>query len=164
MNDLHLDSSISGNDYTRLLFMLTYRKPMIIIISFFGLLMFVLSVLYFFDLYTLTNRPPYLPFLTGIFIIIIFPTSIVLISKRNYKSEVFLHENVLYTFTNDKVFAKGDSFAISFGWDKIYKIRYLQNWILFYQDKTRLSFMIKNSFTPELDKEFKQLVNLNKIE
>lgn len=163
MHELKIESKVSLNDYIRFLYLLTYRKPGVIIISFTGLILIILPVLYFFDLYTVIDKPPYLPFLSGFLITILFPLYIYLAGRRNFRSNILLQEKIEFTFTMEKVYLKGGSFESSITWDKIYKIRSLRNWLLFYQDKTRLNFMIKNSFSGDQQKEFDRLINLNRL-
>ncbi len=163
MNDLRIQSRITLNDYTKVVYLLIYRKPLVLLISLFGLVLIILSLLYFLKIYTPTGNPPYFPLLAGMLITVVFPVAIYRLARRNFNSGDLLHENILYTFTNENVFLQGDSFAMTLSWNKIYKVRNLNKWILFYQDRDHLNFLVRNSFSPAQQKEFNRIIKLNKI-
>ncbi len=163
MNELKIESRITQSDYTQVVYLLIYRKPLVLLISLMGLALIVLSLLYFLNIYTPTEKPPYISLLAGMLIMIVFPVSIYRIAKRNFNSGNLLHENIIYTFTNDTVFLQGDSFAMTMSWKKIYKVKNLNKWILFYRDKDHMNFMIKNTFNNTQQKEFNRIIKLNKI-
>lgn len=163
MEDIKIESKISLKDYTRLLYLLTYRKPVIIMISLLGLLLVVFSVLYFLGEFSAFDKPPYLALLTGLFVLIIFPLSISLSAKRNFRSEPFLREKILYTFCPDQITIRGDTFSQIIAWDRIYRFRRLGKWFLFYRDKYRLNFMFRNSLSQEQRDRFVKLIKQKRI-
>ena len=163
MNEIKIESRISLDEYTRLLFMVTYRKPVVLLISLAGLVLVLLSLLFFLDLYHGAERPPFLPMFTGLLILIIFPVSIYLSARRNFRKEALLKENVHYTLTSDNILLKSDSLSLSVGWDKVHRIRRLGKWILFYRDKVRLNFMIRNCLSDDQENILNRIIKINRL-
>ena len=161
MNEVTIESEITRDEYIRLLFLITYRKPPVIIITLLGLIMTLLPILYFINIYTAIDAPPYIPLISGVLITIVFPLSIYFMAKRNFGSDDLLRQRVRYTFTPDKIFLKGTTFDVNISWDKIHKVRKLKEWLLFYRDKARVDIMIRNTFSKDEQLEFDRIVNLN---
>ena len=161
MNEINIESKISSGDYICLLYRITYRKPGIIIISLAGLAMIVLSMLYFLNLYALADQPPYLPLLTGILIVVIFPLFIYWMARRNFRADTMLWEKILFTFSGEKILLRGETFLHSLPWDKIHKVSFLRDWLLFYGEKSRLDFMVRHSLSGAQQKELEKLVKLS---
>ena len=155
------DPSTFAMTFLDMSFLNVLCKPAVIVISLTGLTMTLLSVLFFLKIYTVIDKPPYIPFITGLLIIAIFPASIFIMAKRNFRSDELLRERIRYTFTAHRIFLKGSSFDVNIGWDKIHKVRRLNNWLLFYHDRARVEFMIKNSLNIDEQKEFDRMVKLN---
>lgn len=161
MNEVKIESEITRDEYIRLLFLITYRKLPVIIISLLGLVMTLVPILYFLNIYTAIDAPPYIPLVSGVLITVVFPLSIYLIARRNFRIDELLRQRIRYTFTPDKIFLKGTTFDVNIGWDKIHKVRKLNEWLLLYRDKARVEFMIRNTFSKDDQKEFDRIINLN---
>lgn len=161
MNEVKLESEITREEYIRLLFLITYRKPPVIIISILGLIMTLVPVLYFLNIYTAIDSPPYIPLISGVLITIVFPLSIYFMARRNFRIDELLQQRIHYTFAPDKIFLKGSTFEVNIGWDKIYKVRKLKDWLLLYRNKARVALIIKNSLSKDEQMEFDRIVNLN---
>lgn len=161
MNEVKIESVITRKEYIRLLFLITYRKPPVIIISMLGLMMVLLPVLYFLNLYTAIDSPPYMPLISGLLITAVFPLSIYWMARRNFRTDELLGQRIRYTFMADKIILKGSTFEANIGWDKIHKVKKLKEWILLYRDKARVEFMIRNSFNAEEQKQFDRIIKLN---
>ena len=161
MNEVKIESEITRDEYIRLLFLITYRKPAVIIISILGLIMTLVPILYFLNIYTAIDAPPYIPLISGVLITVIFPLSIYFMAKRNFRIDELLRQRIRYTFTPDKIFLKSSTFDVNVGWDKIHKVKRLKEWLLLYRDKARVEFMIRNTFSGEEQKEFDRIINLN---
>ena len=161
MQEIKIESKISSSDYIRLLFRMIYRKPGMIILSFTGLIMVIFSTLYFLNLYTLAGHPPYLPLVTGILIIVVFPLFVYGMARHNFRTDSLLREKIQFSFSGEKILLRGETFLYSLTWDKIHKVRIRRDWLLFYGERSRLNFMVRHSLTRAQQKEFEKLVKLS---
>jgi hypothetical protein len=160
MEEVKIESEINQDEYIRLLFLITYRKPPVIIISLLGIIMTLVPVLYFLKIYTAIDSPPFIPLTSGVLITVVFPLSIYLMARRNFRIDELLRQPIRYTFTMDKIFLKGLTFDVTIGWDKIHKVKRLNKWLLLYRDRARVEFMIKNTFNDHEQNEFDRIVKL----
>jgi len=157
-----IETKLDFKSYLRLMYTLTYRKPLMIFLTVCGLMMFVFSVFYFFGSKVLFIEPPYFQFVFGLFIIAFLPFSIYRSAKRNFSSNGRLQEKIIYEFTDEKIKMTGETFNTEMNWEKTYKILELKNWILIYQNRQIANVLPKNSFGENLI-EFKTLVKRNHI-
>ena len=134
---MRFKSRINFNDYLKLNYTLTYKNRWVIYISIIGLLMLVVTLLYYSGLMPeifAKENPPYFQLFFGLFTLVGIPSSIYFTAKKNFKTSERLQEDIEYEFTNDKFKLTGTSFSSEMTWDKTYKIQELKNWFLIYQN------------------------------
>jgi hypothetical protein len=148
--------------YLRLMFSLTYRKPLIIFLTIIGLMMFIGSILYFLGLNVPFDRPPYFQIILGFIIVGIIPFSIYRSTRKNFSSEGRLQEKTIYEFTDDRIKITGETFSLEMTWTKVYKIIELKEWILIYHNKLVANIIPKESFGEDLS-DFKNLLTNKNI-
>jgi len=149
-------TKLDFKQYLSLMYILTYRKPMMIILTILGLIMLFTSILYFLGLPVPVSSTPYMPLFFGIFTIVL-PLFIYRNSKRNFSSHGRLNEQISYEFTEDKIIITGESFKTEMDWTKLYRIEELPKWILIYQNRIIANVILKSSFDNNLN-DFKNLV------
>lgn len=71
-----IETKIDFKKYLRLMYTLTYRKPIMIFLTIVGMIMFIGSIFYFLGFNLPVDSPPYFQLLFGFFIIVILPFSI----------------------------------------------------------------------------------------
>lgn len=135
MDNISIVLQMAEKDYINLSFSLFYRKPVAIFCSFAGLVMFVLSSLYFLGLYDVEVSTPLLPFVGGFFMSIGLPFVIFKESKKNFQSHARLKEQIIYEFDSEKIKIAGESFLSELSWPQTYKVVELKNWMLIYENK-----------------------------
>jgi hypothetical protein len=155
---MKLETKITFNQYLKLMYALTYRKPMTIFLSIIGLIMFIGSVLYFFGFNVPVDKPPYIQLILGFSFSAFLPFSVYKSARKNYSTNKRLQENITYDFTEEKVTIKGETFNSEWTWEKTYKIEELRNWILIYQNNIVANIIPKANFENNLD-EFKRWIN-----
>gem|GEM_PF-690254 len=139
------------------MFVLTYRKPIMVFVTFAGLTMLFSSIFYFIGFKIPMDNPPYYQLATGFGTVILVPFSIYRSAKKNFTTYGRLQEKIFYEFTQDQIKISGETFNSEFSWDKTYKILELNNWILIYQNRIAANIIPKESFGENLD-EFKRYV------
>lgn len=151
-----IEAKIYFKQYLKLMFVITYKKPMMIILTILGLIMFFGAIVYLVFFPYLLNEPPIFPLVFGL-ITVIIPLSIYRYCKRSYSSNSRLQEKITYEFTEDKIFITGESFKTEMTWEKIFKVQELKDCILLYQSRATFNLIPKEPFGDRLN-EFKDLV------
>jgi len=159
---MKIETKLDFKRYLKLTYVLLYRKPVMIFLTICGLLMFILSILYFLGSKSLFADPPYFQVVFGLFVIALLPFSIYKSARKNFSSHGRLQEKITYEFTDEKIKLIGESFNSEMSWDKTYKILELKNWILIYQNRQAINILPKDSFGENLT-EFKALVKSKNI-
>ena len=63
------------------------------------------------------------------------PLMTYLAAKRNFKANRRISEIVQYTFDEQNLTIKGESFNSQYSWDKIHKVSQTKNWLLIWQNR-----------------------------
>ena len=157
-----IETKLDFKRYLRLMYSLTYCKPIMIFLTIVGLTMFIGSILYFLGFNVPIDSPPYFQFIFGFFIIAILPFSIYRSGKKNFSSHGRLQEKIIYEFTDERIKITGETFNSELDWTKTYKITELKNWILIYQNRQIANILSKDSFGDKIS-EFRTLVKSKNI-
>lgn len=152
-----LTTKVSLKQYTRLMFMLAYRKPILILLVCFNLLMIGWVVSYFADWLSLP-QPEYPQYLAIFLISIVQPLVIYLAIRSNYKSSTRLNSEMKLTFTHEKLIISGHMFYSEFSWHKAYKLVEYKNWFLVYENTLAAVLIHKSDISKAAQLEFKALV------
>jgi len=152
-----IESKLIFKDYLKLMYVLTYRKPVIIIITIIGILSLIMSLLYFGGIKMPYKSPPYSQLFFGIVIVFLFPVLIYISAKRMFASSARLQERITYEFTDEIIRVTGESFKSEMDWMKIYKIVELKSWFLIYQNKRAANLIAKETLRDQQG-AFKKLI------
>lgn len=154
---------VTFKDYLKLMFGLTYRKPIMILLLFVDLVMILWIVGYFFNLLSLP-QPTIYQFTTLILISVVQPFVIYITIRRNYQSSNHLGERLEIGITGSEIKIHGQSFYMELKWDKIYKIIEHVNWYLIYQNNLSAIVIPKKAFHKDEEENFiKILMNTRKV-
>jgi len=159
MDNIKISTSLNIKDYRSLLFQLTYKKPLIIILTIIGFLSLITSILYFFGLFSSFSNPPYFPLFFGIFIAFFLPLSVYRQANRSFNGNKRLSESITYEFSQDHVSLTGESFTSTYTWNKIPKIVINQKWVLIYQNKTTANIIMRKNFQESDLLQFINIIN-----
>lgn len=99
-----------------------------------------------------------------------FPIIIVFIIGRSYfrlkntfNSNKKIQEEIIYTFTDEKIQTKGETFEGDFTWDTVYKIKETKEWFLIYQSKLTMNMVPKMYFSNDQISELRNMIIRNKV-
>lgn len=151
-----VETKITFRMYLGLIYNLTYRKPITIVLSILGFGMFFGSILYFIGFNMPTDSPPFLPLAFGL-LTLSFPIAIYRSSKKTYMADNRLNNRITYQFTDEKIIQDGGSFKSEADWTQIHKVVELSRWILIYSGLNSAYVIPKESFGETLH-EFRALV------
>ena len=151
-------TQLEFNKYVKLMYFLSYRKPVNIIISLVGILMIAVSVAYYFGFDKYIKEKPTLQLLFGVYVLVFFPGFLYYQARRSFNTKSRLWERVTYEFTDEKIDIFGESFSSEIPWDKVYRVEELKNWILLYQTKLQANLIPKESFVDDQLEEFRKMI------
>lgn len=144
------ETKISLKDYVKIMFYMTYTRPLMIVLL-------SLMLIFFISFIALPGDNDTFPMFTLFVVIILLPVLTYFSAKKNYSNNLRIQEKICYDFTEDKIIIQGESFYSEMDWNKIYKVVELKNWILLYQSGQSANLILKSSFGNDLE-AFKALV------
>lgn len=158
MEKIQIETQLTFKEYAIFLYKETYKKPVVIFITFIGLLMLVLSTLYFLGLYHNIDEPPYFQLIFGLFVSVLIPFSVYRSAKKTFTSSQRLKEKISYEFDPEKIKISGESFHSEMDWPQTHKIVELKDWILIYHNALIANVIPKRAFNDKDLNNFKELV------
>ncbi len=91
---------------------------------------------------------------------ILIPISIYFLSKKSYKSQPILHEQMNYEITDEAITVKGTTFKSTQSWSNIISVSETKNLILIWQNPKVAKLISKESLSDEQIVTLKKIVNL----
>jgi hypothetical protein len=155
---MKIKSKISFKEYRKLLFGLTYKKPMMKVILCVAFAMLVWISGYYLH-FLPVPKPAIYQYITLILITLVQPVVIYWTIKRNYDSSNHLRELLEIELTQDEIKIQGESFYTEIKWKKIFKIDEQTNWFLFYQNNLSAIIIPKKDFHGTQLEEFKRILS-----
>lgn len=141
---MRFKTKIEFRDYLGLMFLLSYRKPVILFILIMGFGFIAYSL---FFLPWAPGELPWLELLVGFYLIFLIPFAVYRTSKRNFNSNKRIQETIEYEFGDGKMKVTGESFSSELDLDKTYKIEELKKWFLIFQSKPTANLIPKESLS-----------------
>ncbi|MEL6253130.1 MAG: YcxB family protein [Bacteroidota bacterium] len=157
MKKIEIESQINEKEYIKLMYTITYRRPIMIILTVVGVFMLFLGIRYVivFDKW---EDIPFQMLIFGFAISILLPIFMYWSSKRSFNATPRIREKMIYTFDTEEIHILGESFNSSMSWDKVFKIRETKEWLLLYQNKIVANLIPKSSFSTEEYSALKEII------
>lgn len=83
--------------------------------------------------------------------------------KNAFFSNKKIQEEIIYTFTEEKVQTKGETFEGDFAWNTVYKIKETTDWLLIYQSKTTMNMVPKKYFSDSQISELRNIIKKSNV-
>lgn len=83
--------------------------------------------------------------------------------KNAFYTNKKIQEEIIYTFTDEQVYIKGETFDDEFSWCAVYRVRENKDWFLIYQSKTTMNMVPKKYFTPNQISELRSMIKNNGV-
>jgi hypothetical protein len=80
-----------------------------------------------------------------------------------FNSNRNIQERIDYTFTEERIHTRGETFEEDFTWSSVYKVRENKDWFLIYQNPQIMSMVPKSFFTKEQVCGLRAIIINNKI-
>ncbi|RZJ49471.1 MAG: YcxB family protein [Chryseobacterium sp.] len=99
-----------------------------------------------------------------------FPAIILFIIVRSYfrlknafYSNTKIQEEIIYTFTEEKVQTKGETFEGDFTWNTVFKVKELKDWFLIYQSAQTMNMIQKAKMEKDQISELRKIIIENSV-
>jgi YcxB-like protein len=152
-----LKTKITFKEYCKLLFGLTYKKPIMKVLIGVGVAMFIWILDYYLHLIPVP-KPEIYQYITLSLISVVQPLVIFWTIKRNYNSSNHLGEPLEINVTEKEINVRGESFYLEIAWNKIFKIEEVNRWFLIYQNNLSAILVSKKDITTEDMEKFKTIL------
>lgn len=129
---MKVESQINLKKCRTVLFLMTYLRPIIILLNVFGLVSLIFGELYYFGYSKFYSTPPVIPFFFGIIMIVIWPVVIYLFAKQSFSRNKKMPEAFIYNYDKDGYKMIGPTFSADVKWGSIEKVEELNNCIIIY--------------------------------
>lgn len=123
----------------------------------FPILAIISNTVYYFNLQNLLIAIFILLFLLFIILFKFFQL------KKVYKTNKYIKEELVYTFSNDKFFLESDSFKREIDWKTLYKVNELKHQFLIYFDSYTKNTIPKKDFTKDQISELRNIIKNNNV-
>jgi hypothetical protein len=137
---ISLQVKIELPEYRRLMFTLTYRKPVIVFVHFMAGSLVILAVL--------QARYDWFVFVF-VALLLYIPLSVYLATASNYKASKALHEPILFEINPDGITSRGATFNSTIDWKLLHTTKELKDWFLLYTSKQVAVLIPKRAFASE---------------
>jgi hypothetical protein len=142
---IELKVKLSEQDYYRLSLALAYKRRLVVIFSVLGIFNILAGILLeYYDKGVST-------LIFGLVMSFLIPISLYFSSKRIYRANDFLQEELSYQISEIGIRVRGASYDTLYEWNDIQKIHMSKNWVLIYSESTLLHYIPTASFKSEND-------------
>ncbi|OBW39762.1 hypothetical protein AB670_03901 [Chryseobacterium sp. MOF25P] len=83
--------------------------------------------------------------------------------KNAFYSNKKIQEEIIYTFTDEKVQTKGETFDGDFTWNTVHRVKETKDWFLVYQSKTTMNMIPKKYFSQSEIIELRNIIEKNNV-
>ncbi|SDQ68745.1 YcxB-like protein [Chryseobacterium soldanellicola] len=78
--------------------------------------------------------------------------------KKVFYSNKQIQESIVYTFTNENIQIKGETFDGEFTWNTVYKVKEKKDWFLIYQNAQVMNMVPKQYFAKDQILELRSII------
>jgi hypothetical protein len=152
-----INSKVSFHEYRKLLFGLTYKKPVMKLLLGVAGMMVLWILSYSFHLLPLP-KPEIYQYLTLILILVVQPLVIYWTIKRNFDSSTHLGQHLELELTPDQIKIRGECFYTEIRWKNLFRIEERKHWFLLYQNNLSAIIIPKKDLTGAQQEDFEKIL------
>ena len=154
--NIQFKSQIEYKEYRDLIFGLSFKRPIFLIMS--GLILLNIINIFINKNISYIDKNLYFPIILGMSVVFIVPLIMYYQTRQIYKSSKLFHENIIYSLDNNSVRMNGETFDSELKWSHFYKIKETKNFFMLYQGKTIASLLGKKNMNDRDIVEFKLFI------
>jgi hypothetical protein len=83
--------------------------------------------------------------------------------KNAFYSNKKIQETISYTFTNESVQNRGETFEGEFSWNSVFRVKEKKEWFLIYQSAHVMNMVPKKDFTKDQILELRNMITGNQV-
>lgn len=83
--------------------------------------------------------------------------------KNVFYSNKQIQETIYYTFTNESISTKGETFDADFTWNTVHKVKENKDWFLIYQSAQTMNMIPKKNFAKDQIFELRNIIKNNDV-
>lgn len=148
---------ISREEFTKLLFAMTYRKTSMIAFAAFKMVLIIYLVFVFAQHYNEGWLPNYCLFM-ALFLAVSTPLRLYYMGRKTYSASRFLKEEIQYDLTEEKIIARGETFNGERSWGTPHTVIELKDWFVIYDSKIVFNPIPKKCMTAVEQTELKNIL------
>jgi len=143
-----ITSKLNKQDYTKIMFIGIYKKPVFILCTIVGLYLIATVLLDYAHLINYYPSTPLFEIIGGLFLLLA-PTLIVIMSVYQFKSNPSFQNDISYTFSEDGILIQGITFKSEVAWVHIMKQKEIGKFLILYHSKKFGNFIEKTKLPTE---------------
>lgn len=140
---MRVETKLEFKEYLRLMYILTYRKPIVFVMNFLGIALIAFSVLYFLQILPPSSFEHIIQLVLGVFLLTYLPFSVYIGTKRTFKTHTLIQEKIIYEFQEESVKITGETFSSEIELKRLYKIHEVKDWFLLYHNNRMMNIIPK---------------------
>lgn len=153
-----INTQVSFKQYVKLLFGLTYRRPVLKLLLGVAALLILWILFYYLGIFNLP-RPIFYQYITLGLIVLVQPIVIFTTIYTVYHSSNQICEPLEMELLADEIKIHGNSFYMEVKWQKMFKIIEKRNWFLIYQNSLSAIIISKKDMKPTEVIKFRKILN-----
>ena len=154
---MKLKFKVTFREYVKLLFSLTYQRPIMKALVGVAVLLVLWIVVYYLHITDLPE-PVIYQYLTLIFIVVVQPIVIFTTIRKTYRSSNHISEMLEMEILQKEIRITGESFYMEVKWEKMFKIVEKPNWFLIYQNEFSAIIIPKKNISPDEIGRFRDIL------
>ncbi|MEY3442734.1 MAG: hypothetical protein RLZZ519_1015 [Bacteroidota bacterium] len=157
-HSIQIETQMELKDFMRLIFFLTYRRPMVLIVTILGFFVTGWGILALAGIIEFSAFSPGFTLFYGLFFLFWIPVAAYFRGKKQYASSKRSQELRKFEFTMQAIHMESESSNNEYKWASVYEVRFSGKWLLIFLSRSEAIFIPQNAFTAEKLAAFRTLV------
>ncbi|MEO8732748.1 MAG: YcxB family protein, partial [Flavobacteriales bacterium] len=154
---MKVTTRIRRKEYVKLLVGRAYHKKVLWVILGVGVAMAFWIIGYHCGL-SFLPKPQYFQYTTLVLIMVVQPVSLILITRKTYKTSGHLKEEVEMEFIPEHIRLRGETYFTELTWANVHKVVELPNWFMLHHNSLTAILVPKRSLRPGQEEELERLL------
>jgi GR25 family glycosyltransferase involved in LPS biosynthesis len=157
-NIIRIETKMALKDFMRLVFFLTYRRPMVLLVTFLGIVFSTWGALALVGIIDFAAFSPGFTLLYGLFFLGWIPAAAYLRGRKQYASSKRSQELRKFEFTPQGIQMETETSNVDYKWSTVYEVKRSGKWVLIYLSRAEAIFIPRDAFSEEKFVAFTKLM------
>lgn len=153
-----IETKMESRDFMRLVYFLTYRRPLVLVVTFLGIVFVVWGMLAVTGVTEFSAFSPSFTVVYGIFFLLWIPATAYFRGRRQYASSKRLQELRSYEFSQEQIKMRSESNSADYKWSGIHEVKFSGAWVLIFLSRAEAMFIPQSAFSAQQLTDFKTLL------